>query len=100
MFMRVIPEIEIGREFKSSKLARRFVGPFQILCCVGLVAFHIALPPNLSNHHDVFHVSQLCKYYSDQSYVLETESIHLNDKLELLTFPCTNSRSKDQRTLW
>ncbi|WP_440311107.1 hypothetical protein, partial [Klebsiella pneumoniae] len=45
------------------------MGPFQILKRVGPVAYQIALPPSLSNLHDVFHVSQLKKYKPDESHV-------------------------------
>jgi len=36
-----------------------FIGPYQILCRVSLVAYKITLPRNLSNFNSVFHVSQL-----------------------------------------
>ncbi|MCI77499.1 retrotransposon gag protein, partial [Trifolium medium] len=52
----------IGRALKSKKLASRFIGPYQILKRIGKVAYRIALPPSLSNLHDVFHVSQLRMY--------------------------------------
>ena len=44
-------------------------------------AYQIALPPNLSKLHNVFHVSQLTKYQSNTSHVLELESIQLRDDL-------------------
>jgi hypothetical protein len=50
------------RRFKvKGKLAPRYVGPFQILDCMGEVAYQLELPPQLSDVHDVFHVSQLKK---------------------------------------
>jgi len=45
------------------------------------VAYQIALPPTLSNIHDVFHVSQLRKYIFDPSHVIEADNIHLQDNL-------------------
>ena len=48
---------------------------------IGPVAYRVALPPHLSNLHDVFHVSQLKKYNSDPSHFLEPQSIQLKDDL-------------------
>ena len=33
------------------------------------------MPPNLSNLHDVFHVSQLRKYISDHSHVIPVQIV-------------------------
>jgi hypothetical protein len=43
------------------KLAPTFIGPFKILEKRGEVAYQLELPPQLSDVHDVFHVSQLQK---------------------------------------
>jgi hypothetical protein len=42
-------------------LAPRYVRPFKIIDCKGEVAYQLELPPQLSEVHDVFHVSQLKK---------------------------------------
>jgi hypothetical protein len=48
------------RRFKvKGKLAPRYVGPFQIIDRKGEVAYQLELPPQLSDIHDVFHVSHL-----------------------------------------
>jgi hypothetical protein len=50
------------RHFKvRGKLTPRFIGPFKILEKRGEVAYQLELPPQLSNVHDIFHVSQLKK---------------------------------------
>jgi hypothetical protein len=50
------------RRFKiRGKLAPRYIGPLKILEQRGEVAYQLELPPQLSDVHDVFHVSQLRK---------------------------------------
>jgi hypothetical protein len=57
VFLKVTPYTVVGRAMKTKKLQPRFIGPYQILRKVGTVAYQLALPPHLSNLHDVFHVS-------------------------------------------
>jgi hypothetical protein len=45
----------------KAKLGPRYVGPFKIIDRKGEVAYQLELPPQLSEVHDVFHVSQLKK---------------------------------------
>jgi hypothetical protein len=50
------------RRFKvRGKLAPRFIGPFKILEKRGEVTYQLELPPQLSDVHGMFHVSQLKK---------------------------------------
>ena len=79
--MKITPTTGIGRAIKVKKLSPRFLGPFQILRRIGTVAYQIALPPQLSNLHNVFHVSQLRKYNSDPSHLLEPENVQLREDL-------------------
>jgi hypothetical protein len=45
----------------KGKLAPRYAKPFMIIDYKGEVAYQLKLPPQLSEVHDVFHVSQLKK---------------------------------------
>ncbi|GMJ10025.1 hypothetical protein HRI_004671700 [Hibiscus trionum] len=48
---------------------------------VGLVAYRILLPSELSKLYDVFHVSMLQKYHYDPSHIVEPESVELQPNL-------------------
>nr|KYP32033.1 hypothetical protein KK1_047384 [Cajanus cajan] len=81
VFLKVTPTTGVGRAIKAKKLNLKFIGPYQILKRIGPVAYQIALPPFLSNLHDVFHVSQLMKYIHDLSHVLESEAVQVKENL-------------------
>jgi hypothetical protein len=70
------------RHFKiQSKLALKFIGPFKILERRGEVAYQLELPPQLSNVHDVFHVSQLKKYLCVPEEQLPMEDLDAKEDL-------------------
>ncbi|GKG41373.1 hypothetical protein Tco_0470585, partial [Tanacetum coccineum] len=46
---------------KKGKLVPLYVGPFEIVECVGPVVYRLKLPQELSCIHDTFHVSNLKK---------------------------------------
>ena len=81
VFLKIIPTTGIGKAIRVRKLSPRYLGPFQILKQIWTSTYHIALPPNLSNLHNVFYVFQLRKYQSDPSHVLEPETIQLREGL-------------------
>ena len=87
VFLKVNPVTGVGRALKSKKLDPKFIGPYQILQRVGTVAYRVALPPELSNLHDVFHVSQLRKYVSDPSHVIQRDEVQIRDNLTVETMP-------------
>ncbi|XP_027151840.1 uncharacterized protein LOC113751893 [Coffea eugenioides] len=66
---------------KGKKLKPRYIGPFEILKRVGLVAYQVKLPASMAKIHDVFHVSMLRKYYPDPSHVLPLEGIEVDETL-------------------
>jgi hypothetical protein len=50
--------MRVTRRFKvKGKLAPRHVGPFKIIDRKGEVVYQLELPPQLSDVHDVFHIS-------------------------------------------
>jgi len=87
VFLRVTPMTSVGRALKSKKLTLKFVGPYQISERVGTVAYRVGLPPNLSNLHDVFHVSQLRKYVPDPSHEIQRDDVQVRDNLTVETLP-------------
>ncbi|KAH0652605.1 hypothetical protein KY289_030283 [Solanum tuberosum] len=50
--LKVSPMKGVIRFGKKGKLSPRYIGPFEILECVGPVAYRLALPPNLSGYEE------------------------------------------------
>jgi hypothetical protein len=70
------------RRFKvKGKLAPRYVGPFRLVDRKGEVAYQLELPPQLSDVHDVFHVSQLKKCLRVPKEQLPMEELDLRGDL-------------------
>jgi hypothetical protein len=61
MYLKVSPMRGFRRFKVRGKLAPRFIVPFKILEKRGEVAYQLLLSSQLSNVHDMFHVSQLKK---------------------------------------
>ncbi|XP_075515709.1 uncharacterized protein LOC142550520 [Primulina tabacum] len=66
---------------KSGKLNPRYVGPFIILERIRTLTYRLALRPDMSRIHNVFHVSQLNRYIPDSSHILEVAPLLLDDNL-------------------
>src|SRR4051812_43115958 len=80
VFFRVTPVTGDGRAFNSRNLTPCFIGSYQISERVGEVPYRIALVPlSLSNLHDVFHVSQLRRYITDPSHVVQLDNVQVRD---------------------
>ena len=58
---------------KKGKLSPMFIGPYEILERIGPVAYHLALPLELAKLHNVFHISMLRRYRSDESHILPVQ---------------------------
>ncbi|GJX17875.1 putative reverse transcriptase domain-containing protein [Tanacetum coccineum] len=65
VLLKVSPWKGMVRFWKKGKLAPRFVGPFEIVEKVGLVAYRLDLLEELNGVHDAFHVSNHKKCLAD-----------------------------------
>src|SRR5438105_8641517 len=75
VYFKVSPLRGTRRFQVRGKLAPRYIGPYPITGRIGAVAYRLELPEEMSDVHNVFHVSQLKKC-------------------------CVFLKSKYQRTLW
>jgi hypothetical protein len=69
------------------KLTPRYIGPFKILKQRGKVAYQHELPPQLSDVHDVFHVSQLSKCLRVQEEQMPLEELKISEDLTYQEYP-------------
>ena len=81
VFLKVSPWRKILRFGQKGKLNPRFIGPYEILKRVGPMAYRLALPSELAKLHDVFHVSMLRRYRSDESHILPMQEIQVQENL-------------------
>ena len=56
---------------KRGKLLPRYIGAFEVLERVGMIAYRLDLLPSLSSVHAVFHVPMLRKYTPDPTHVVD-----------------------------
>ncbi|XP_017426255.1 uncharacterized protein LOC108334833 [Vigna angularis] len=92
------PYPQLLKTSRTLQNLRKFREPYcpsiyQILRRIGPVAYELSLPPQLSNLHPVFHVSQLQKYIIDPSHIL---NVHLRQDrtLEMQPIRVEDSRTK------
>ena len=81
VFLKVSPWRKILRFGQRGKLSPRFIGSYEILERIGPVAYRLALPSELAKLHDVFHVSMLQRYRSDESHILPVQEIQVQEDL-------------------
>ncbi|PKU59574.1 hypothetical protein MA16_Dca028444 [Dendrobium catenatum] len=81
VFLKVSPMKGVKRFGKIGKLSPRYVGPFEISERVGSVAYRLILLSHMSGVYNVFHISSLRKYISDEALKKSTEAIDIQPDL-------------------
>lgn len=79
VWLRVMPMKGVRRFGVSVKLSPRYVRPFEILDQIGSLAYRLALPPQLTGVHDVFHISTLCKYVLDPQHIINYHALKIQE---------------------
>jgi hypothetical protein len=69
------------------KLAPRYIRPFKILEQRGEVAYQLELPPQLSDVHDVFHISQLRKCLRVSKEQMPLKELQVGEDLTYQEYP-------------
>jgi hypothetical protein len=81
------------------KLALKFIGPFKILEKRGEVAYQLELMPQLSDVHDVFHVSRLKKYLHVPEEQFPIEDLDAKEDLSYQEYPIKILETPE-RVMW
>nr|GEX34768.1 putative reverse transcriptase domain-containing protein [Tanacetum cinerariifolium] len=87
VILKISPRKGIIRFRKRGKLNPRYIGPLKILNRIGLVAYKLELPEELSNAKNTFHVSNLKKCLSNKSLIIPMKELKLDDKLNFVEEP-------------
>ena len=91
-----MPKRGVVRFDKRGKLSPRFIGPFEILEMVVTIAYRLALPPNMSGVHEVFHVSMLWRCTPDPAHVVDWGEIEVDTDGTFEEGPVCIMDSRDQ----
>ncbi len=110
VFLKLSPRKGIVRMGRRAKLNPRYVGPYEITERVGVVAYRLRLPATITSIHDVFHVSQLKRYYPDPSHVIQPDEVTIEEDLSYVEKPVRildqkvqqlrNKQIKQVKVLW
>jgi hypothetical protein len=87
VYLKVSPMRGIKRFKVKGKLSPLYIGPFKILERKGEVAYQLELPDNLSDVHDVLHVSQLKKCLRVPEEQLPMKEFNVNEDLTYSEYP-------------
>jgi hypothetical protein len=98
VLLKVSPWKCLIRFGKHGKLNPKYIGPFEILERIGPVAYKLRLPQELNNVHPTFHVSNLKKCLSDETFVVPLDEIEINESLHFIEEPIEIMDSEIKRT--
>nr|GEV83936.1 hypothetical protein [Tanacetum cinerariifolium] len=87
VLLKVSPWKGVVRFGKKGKLTPRYVELFEIVECVGRVAYRLKLPQELSCIHDTFHVSNLNKCLAKSDAQIPLEEIKIGESLRFVEEP-------------
>ncbi|GJY57862.1 putative reverse transcriptase domain-containing protein [Tanacetum coccineum] len=85
--LKVSPWKGVIRFGKKGKLAPRYVGLFEILERIGLVAYRLRFLEELRSVHDTFHVSNLKKCLADANLHVSLDKIKIDKTLRFVEEP-------------
>lgn len=86
----------IRRFGEKGKLTSRYIKLFKISNKVGIIAYKLAVPLELSHIHGMFHVLILQKYMRDLAHALEYEPAHVKEELSYKEQPLKILDRNDQ----
>jgi hypothetical protein len=87
VYLKVSPMRGLHQFRIRKNLAPRYNGPFKILEQRGEVAYQLELPPQLSDVHNVFHVSQLRKCLRVLKEQIPLEELTVGEDLTYQEYP-------------
>ena len=96
VFLNISPWKGVLRFGKRGKLSPRYIGLYEIVSKVGLIAYRLKLPPELSRIQDPFHVTMLRTYIPDPSHVLREQPVQLKENLTYEETPLQIVDRKEQ----
>ncbi|GJV22538.1 hypothetical protein Tco_1371558 [Tanacetum coccineum] len=87
VLLKVTPWKGVVHFGKKGKLTPRYVGPFEILERISLVAYRLRLPEELNSVNDTFHVSNLRKCLADANLHVPLNEIIIDKTLRFVEEP-------------
>ncbi|GJX78913.1 hypothetical protein Tco_0327062 [Tanacetum coccineum] len=85
--LKALPWEGVIRFSKRGKLNPGYIRSFKILAKVGMLAYRLELPEQLSQVHSTFHVSNLRKCFVDEPPAIPLDEIQIDDKLNFIKEP-------------